>query len=201
MKIENNFVLVAPNMMIDPASKIIIREDRFLLDDASHGFWVEYDPEMSAAHIRRRMTDSEIAFHESLKIPRPADYMIPNTSPSTRRLFFLSLFETSAGNGVTLEPHANEAEFVALYKSLARTGIRNISDNSGWFIDYVLLSTLHWYGATGNAGVNPNADEFTMVMDESLARHLPSYSSRSLEADGEGRIVFGKIGRRRQGLL
>jgi hypothetical protein len=97
MRFENNFVLVAPNIMIDPALKVIFREGRFELDNAAHSFLIEYNPELRADKLRRAMSAEEIAEYNKHKIPRPRDDLVPNISENSYRILSLSVFETNTG--------------------------------------------------------------------------------------------------------
>ena len=192
VRFENNFVLVAPDIMIDPALKVIFREGRFELDNAAHRFSIEHNPELRADNLQRAMSAEEIAKYDRLGIPRPKQDLVPNIPGESRIVFFLSVFETAAGDQVTLELNADEKAFYRWRDLVANAGISPISENPDEFIEYIVESTFDWYSLTGAFGVTPIKGRFVFFLKNTFAQLLPTYKSRPFDVDSAGNVLFAQ---------
>ena len=190
MRFENNFALVAPNIMIDPALKVIFREGRFELDNAAHSFLIEYNPELRADKLRRAMSAEEITEYNKHKIPRPRDDLVPNISENSYRILSVSVVETNTGAQVTLELNADQKDFHWWRDLVANARISPISENPDEFIEYIIGSTFYWYSLTGNSGVSSSTGRFVFLLKRSFAQCLPTYKSRPFDVDPAGNVLF-----------
>ena len=190
MRFENNFVLVAPNIMVDPALKIILREGRFELDNAAHSFLIEHNPDLYADNLQRAMSAEEIAESNKHGIPRPKDDLVPNIPENSHRVLSLSVFETNAGEQVTLELNAGERDFYRWRDLVAKARISPISENPDEFIEYIIGSIFCWYRLTGNSGVASSTGRFVFLLKRTFAQFLPAHKSRPFDVDSAGNVLF-----------